>query len=271
MIAKLCAWGPDRPAAVAGMARALDDFLIEGVEHNIPFLSAVMDQPRFQEGRLTTAYIAEAFPDGFHGLEPTPVEADRMLAAAAYMHRLQASRRSNGGKLREDWIVAAGKSRRSVRLQPTPEGLAVHLPDEGRTLDLAGIDWRPGWPRFRALLDGTAFTVLAVPAAEGFRIRHRAAIQRLLVLTPRSAELHEKLPERAPADTSRLILSPMPGLIVSVAVSAGQAVKVGEAVMVVEAMKMQNIIRAERDGVIKTVGAEPGDNVAADQVLIEFV
>ena len=123
---------------------------------------------------------------------------------------------------------------------------------------------------FKARLDGRPFTVQAAPAAEGFRLRHRAASQRVLVLTPRSAELHEKVPERQPADTSRLILSPMPGLVVSIAVEPGQAIKSGQAVAVVEAMKMQNIIRAERDGVVKAVGPQPGDSVAADEVLVEF-
>ena len=270
MIAKLSTHAPTRERAAAAMARALDDFLIEGVEHNIPFLSAVMDQGRFREGRLTTGYIAEEFPGGFQGLEPTAEQADLMLAAAAWMHRLQASRRANGGTLRSEWIVAAGASKRRARLQPTEEGLRIALLDEGRSLELAEVDWRPGWPLFHGRLDGKAFTLHAAPAAEGFRLRHRAASQRLLVLTPRSAELHEKLPERAPADTSRLILSPMPGLVVSIAVEPGQAIKSGQTVAIVEAMKMQNIIRAERDGVVKTVGPGPGDSVAADEVLVEL-
>ena len=270
MIAKLSTHGPSREQAVLTMARALDDFLIEGVEHNIPFLSAVMDQARFREGRLTTGYIAEEFPEGFHGLEPRPEEADRMLAAAAFMHQLQAGRRSNGGKLRDEWIVAAGASKRSVRLVPQGEGLLLELPDEGRTLSLTEVDWRPGWRLFKARLDGEPFTVHASAAPEGFRLRHRAAAQKVLVLTPRSAELHEKLPERQPADTSRLILSPMPGLVVSIAVEPGQAIKSGQTVAIVEAMKMQNIIRAERDGTIKAVGPKPGDSVAADEMLVEF-
>ena len=270
MIAKLSTHGPSREAAVQTMARALDDFLIEGVEHNIPFLSAVMDQPRFQEGRLTTGYIAEEFEGGFQGLPPTAEQADLMLAAAAWMQQLQAGRRSNGGKLRDEWIVAAGESKRRVRLIPVGEGLRLELLNEGRALILSDVDWRPGWPLFRGRLDGRPFTLHAAPAAEGFRLRHRAASQRVLVLTPRSAELHEKLPERQPADTSRLILSPMPGLVVSIAVEPGQAIKSGQTVAIVEAMKMQNIIRAERDGVVKAVGPKPGDSVAADEMLVEL-
>ncbi len=270
MISKLCAYGADRDAAADGMARALDDFLIEGVEHNIPFLSAVMDQPRFREGRLTTGYIAEEFPDGFQGLAPSPLQADLMMASAAWMHRLQTSRRANGNHLRTEWIIIAGAHKRRARLSVGGETLTIEMVDEGRTLVLDAVDWRPGRRLFKARLDGLAFTVQVAPLAEGFRIRHRAARARVLVLSPRSSELHERLPPRLPADTSRLVLSPMPGLVVSIAVSPGQLVKAGEALAVVEAMKMQNIIRAERDGVIKTVGPGPGDSIAADEVLIEF-
>jgi propionyl-CoA carboxylase alpha chain len=270
MIAKLCAYGPDRAQAVAGMARALDDFLLEGVGHNIPFLSAVMDQDRFRDGRLTTGYIAEEFPDGFHGLDPTPQQADLMLATACYAQRLQASRRFANGALRADWVVVIDGDERQVRLSPLDDGLAIELPDEGRSLRLTEVKWRPGAPMLRGRLDGEPFTITIRRAAEGFDLRHRAASRRVLVLSARSAELHHKLPPRQPADTSSLIVSPMPGLVVSVSVTPGQEVKAGEAVAIVEAMKMQNIIRAERDGVVKTVGAQAGDSVAADEVLVEF-
>ena len=250
MIAKLCTHADTREAAIDGMAAALDVFLIEGVEQNIPFLSAVMDQPRFREGRLTTGYIAEEFPEGFQGLEPTPWQLDLMTAAACHMHRLQGARRANGRKMRDEWIVVLGKTKRRVRLENAADDLHVELPDEDRRLELALIDWRPGWPIFRGSLDGVDFALTAAPAMEGFSLRHRAASVHALVLTPVSAELHERLPPRKKADTSKLILSPMPGLVVSLAVEPGQSVKAGEIVAVVEAMKMQNIIRVERDGVV---------------------
>jgi propionyl-CoA carboxylase alpha chain len=148
--------------------------------------------------------------------------------------------------------------------------VSVALLDEGRALSLTDIDWRPGKPVFKGKLDGKAFTVQVTPAAEGFVIRHRAAKAKVLVLTPRSAELHDKLPEKQAADTSKLVLSPMPGLVVSMDVVTGQQVREGEIVCVLEAMKMQNIIRAERDGVVKAVNAKSGDPVAADEVLVEF-
>jgi propionyl-CoA carboxylase alpha chain len=277
MISKLCTWGATRAEAVAGMGRALEDFHIEGLGHNVPFLAAVMDQDRFKSGALSTSYIKDEFPDGFQGTEPTALQADIMTAAAAHMHKtLVARARMVGDGLsspltRTDWTVVVGEARpRRVRLSASGPELDVELIDEGRTLTLGAIDWRPGKAQFRGALDGQAFTVEVHPAAEGFTIRHRAAKARVLVLTPLSAELHERLPKRTPADTSKLIVSPMPGLVVSLNVVLGQEVKTGETVAVIEAMKMQNIIKAERDGAVKTIGAKPGDSVAADEVLVEF-
>ncbi len=274
MIAKLCTWGPTRAAAVDGMARALEDLEVEGVGHNAPFLSAVMDQERFRSGALSTGYIKDEFPDGFHGLAPTPHQLDLMTAVAAYAHRLQArrARAAGGGRPpREDWTVLVGEAApRTVRLSQTPGGLDVELVEEGRTLRLDGVDWRPGRALFAGRLDGRAFSATLAPAAEGWTVRHRAARARVRVLTPLSAELHARLPPKVAADTSRLIVSPMPGLVVSVDVVAGQEVKAGQAVAVVEAMKMQNLIRAERDGAVKAVGKAAGDTVAADEVLVEL-
>jgi propionyl-CoA carboxylase alpha chain len=270
MIAKLCTHAATREQAIDGMARALDDFHVEGVAQNIPFLSAVMGQPRFRSGRLATSYIADEFPDGFHGLPASGAQDDVMMAAAVWMHRLAASRRPNGPPPRDSWIVVAGDSERRVDVTPVGEDLAIALPGEDREIRLSDVDWRPGRALLRGELDGEPFTVTAKPAAEGFTIRHRAATERVLVLSPRSAELHRKLPPAQVADTSKLIVSPMPGLVVSVSVEPGQEVKAGEGVIVVEAMKMQNIIRAEQDGVVKTVGAKAGDSVAADEVLVEF-
>ncbi len=276
MISKLATWAPTRAAAVAGMGRALEDFHIEGLGHNIPFLAAVMDQPRFQSGKLSTNYIKDEFPEGFHGVAPTPFQADVMTVAATYIQRKLAARArqiGNGlaGRLtRTDWVVAVGKEKRPVKLIDQDDGLIVELPSENRALRLTAIQYRPGNALFRGELDGTPFTIVVEPAAEGFVIRHRAAKARVLVLTPLSAELHERIPEKKKADTSKLIISPMPGLVVSMDVAVGQTVREGEAVCVIEAMKMQNIIRAEREGVVKAVNAKGGDSVAADEILVEF-
>jgi propionyl-CoA carboxylase alpha chain len=274
MIAKLCSWAPTRLAAIDGMGRALEDFHIEGLGQNIPFLAAVMDEARFRSGRLATSYIKDEFPDGFNGTEPTPAQLDILTAVGATMQRVQAARaRSHASGLigapREAWTVAIGSHRRRVRVCGD-EAVAVELLDENRTLRLTDIDWRPGQLVFKARLDGQAFTVQVAPAAEGFVIRHRAAKARVLVLTARAAELHDKLPPKQAADTSKLVLSPMPGLVVSMDVAPGQRVREGEVVCVLEAMKMQNIIRAERDGTVKAVNAKNGDPVAADEILVEF-
>jgi propionyl-CoA carboxylase alpha chain len=276
MIAKLCSWGPTREAAVDGQAQALEDFHIEGLGHNLPFLSAVMDQPRFREGRLSTAYIAEEFAGGFTGLEPDAFQRDAITAAAAAMHRTVAARAlrgANGGSLaqpRDEWVILLGSERRPVRLFEAGEASSVELLSEGRTLRLERVDWRPGRPQFRAVLDGRPFSVSVKPTADGYVIRHRAAQVRTRVLTPLSSDLASRLPERAPPDTSRQVVSPMPGLVISIEVQPGQEVRSGETLAVIEAMKMQNILRAERDGVVKTVGPKAGDSVAADEVLIEF-
>jgi propionyl-CoA carboxylase alpha chain len=277
MISKLCTWGATRAEAVAGMGRALEDFHIEGPGHNVPFLAAVMDQERFKSGALSTSYIKDEFPEGFRGTEPTSVLVDLLTAAAAYMHRLIAARARRAGNglagalARAEWTAVVGEGAPCpLVLMPTDGGLDVALPEAGRTLQLRSVDWRPGRAQFRGVLDGVPFTAEVAPAAEGFTIRHRAAKARVLVLTPLSAELHGRLPKREPADTSKLIVSPMPGLVVALDVFVGQEVKAGETVAIIEAMKMQNIIRAERDGVVKTVGAKAGDSVAADEVLVEF-
>ena len=268
MISKLSTWAPDRLSAIDAMGRALEDFHIEGPGQNIPFLAAVMDQERFRSGQLSTNYIKDEFPDGFAGTQPTQFQLDVMSAVACAMHR-RLTARAAPQLLRDEWFVIAGHDRRRVKLSNGGDAFRVQF-DDGRTLSLTEVRWAPGQPLFRGALDGVPFTVAVKPAAEGFVIRHRAAMLKVLVLTPRSAELHEKLPPKKAADTSKLILSPMPGLMVSLDVEVGQAVQAGQAVAVVEAMKMQNIIRAEREGVVKAIGAKAGDSVAADEVLVEF-
>ncbi|MFC3070278.1 acetyl-CoA carboxylase biotin carboxylase subunit [Phenylobacterium soli] len=269
MISKLSTWATTREAAIDAMGRALEDFHIEGLGHNVPFLAAVMDQDRFRSGKLSTNYIKDEFPEGFHGTAPTGFQRDVMAAVGCAMHRVM-TRRAAPHLMREDWVVVENGDRRQVRVSNGDDSLTVAFQDDGRSLTLTDVDWRPGKPTFAGKLNGEVFTAAVRPAAEGFVIRHRAAQAHVLVLTPRSAELHEKLPPKKAADTSKMVLSPMPGLVVSLDVTAGQEVRAGEAVAVIEAMKMQNIIRAERDGTVKAVNAKAGDSVAADEVLVEF-
>ena len=269
MISKLSTWGPDRLAAIDAMGMALEAFHIEGLGQNIPFLAAVMDQDRFRSGVLSTNYIKDEFPDGFTGTTATPWQLDLVSAVGCAMHAVLTARAAPQ-LMRDEWVVVAGGTKRQVRLSNENGDYHAELIEEDRQLSLTEIDWRPGKPTFSGKLDGRAFSVAVKPAAEGFVIRHRAATLRVLVLTLRTAELHEKLPPKKAADTSKMILSPMPGLVVTMDVAEGQQVRSGEQVAIIEAMKMQNIIRAERDGIIKSVGARAGDSVAADEVLVEF-
>jgi propionyl-CoA carboxylase alpha chain len=269
MISKLSTWGPDRLVAIDAMGRALEDFHIEGLGQNVPFLAAVMDQERFRSGQLSTSYIKDEFPDGFHGTKPTQFQRDVMAAAALAMHRTL-TRRAAPQLMRDEWVVVANGERRGVKVANGGDVFTVEFLGEGRKLKLEGVNWRPGKPVFEGVLDGQPFTAQVQPAGEGFKIRHRAATAHVLVLTERSAELHEKLPPKQAADTSKMVLSPMPGLVVTLDVAPGQEVRSGEQVAIIEAMKMQNIIRAERDGLVKAVNAKSGDSVAADEVLIEF-
>ncbi|MDP2214577.1 acetyl/propionyl/methylcrotonyl-CoA carboxylase subunit alpha [Phenylobacterium sp.] len=269
MISKLSTWAPTRLSAVDAMGEALENFHIEGLGHNIPFLAAVMDQDRFRSGQISTNYIKDEFPEGFHGTEPTPRQTDIQIAAACAMHQVL-SERAWPGRGRHDWVVNLGGADHPVRLSLDGDAVSAELTEAGRSLVLTDIDWRPGQPVFAATLEGARFSVQVRPAAEGFVIRHRAAEARVLVLTPVSALLHKRLPAKQAADTAKLVLSPMPGLVVSLSVVEGQEVKAGEIVAIIEAMKMQNIIRAERDGTVKMVGPKAGDSVAADEVLAEF-
>ncbi len=267
MISKLSTWGETRDVAIDAMGRALEDFHIEGLGQNIPFLAAVMDQPRFRSGKLSTNYIKDEFPEGFQGLPPSDLQRSLMSAVALAMHRMVVARASPD-PLRSDWVVVAGASRQVVQTSEADGGLLVNA--EGETTRLDAINWRPGQSVFRGRFEGRDFTAAVKPAAEGFLIRHRATTLHVLVLSPRSAELHAKLPPKKPADTSKMVLSPMPGLVVALDVVVGQQVRTGEVVAVLEAMKMQNILRAERDGIVKVVNAAAGDSVAADEVLLEF-
>jgi propionyl-CoA carboxylase alpha chain len=269
MIAKLCAWGATRDAALTGMARALEDTHLAGVGHNVPFLAAVMDQPRFRSGNISTSYIKDEFPDGFHGLKPDARQTRILIAAAVAMNEIHAEQDGDPSD-RTEWVVLIDKEPHGVTLEyDADEALLLGLTGGGH-VRLSDIDWRPGLAQFQATLDGEPFTAEVKRVADGFVIRHRAARARVRVLTPRRAELYARLPEKVAADTSKLIQSPMPGLVVSIPVTPGQEVKTGETVAIIEAMKMQNILKAERDGVVKAVSAKAGDPVAADDVLVEF-
>ncbi len=275
MIAKLVTHGATRDAALDTQAAALDRFHIEGIADNIPFCAAVMDEPRFRSGDITTAYIKDEFPDGFAGVPPTEAQTTLLTCAAAFVHGVFAERaaRISGrmtppGAPRRDWVVMLGKEHHPVTLDLADGGAEIAI--NGGPAHTLVSDWRPGSHLVEGALDGEPFAVKFADRTEGFVFRHRGVALTAIVATPAAAALHARLPEKEAPDMSKLVMSPMPGLVVSMDVAVGQEVKSGEAVCIVEAMKMQNIIRAQADGVVKAVTVGPGDSVAADEVMVEF-
>jgi propionyl-CoA carboxylase alpha chain len=276
MIAKLITHGKDRATAIATHVKALERLEVKGIQDNSPFLAAVLDQKRFQSGKITTGYIKEEFPTGFHGADASPDVERVIIAAAAYAHALMVSRADfTSGRVepaktpREDWVVLVGRKQTPIKLQFQMGEAEIAFNGTGKTSSLATA-WKPGIGLMDVMFDGETYALSIASAEEGFVIRRLGVEAHVKVCTPFQAELHARLPEKQKPDTSKLIMSPMPGLVVSVAVAVGQEVKTGEAVCIVEAMKMQNIIRAEADGVVKAVNASAGASVAADEVLVEF-
>ncbi len=279
MIAKVIGYGDTREAAMDALAHSLDRMRVDGLQSNKPFLSAVLDEPDFRAGRIHTGYIDEHFPEGFVGTAPTEAQLKWMAAASAYAYALESQRMAGiSGRItpaedaeRLECVVILDGQRFGVEVQLDGLGSAQiwvpALSTEPLTLNTA---WTPGQGLFEGDLNGGAFALEIAPRTEGYVLRHRGYTATALVCAPRTADLHAKLPEKEPVDMAKLVVSPMPGLVVSVAVEAGQSVKAGEALLVVEAMKMENVLRAEVDGVIKTVSADPGASVAADELLIEF-
>jgi len=276
MIAKLITHGKDRDAALDAHGEALDRFHIEGIQDNIPFIAAVVDEKRFRSGNITTAYIKDEFPQGFQGTEPTATQEAQLICSAAYVHAFfeRRARQVSGtlaspAKPRRDWVVILGDKHHPVTIDIGEAGEAQISVDGGKPHSLV-TSWKPGEHLVDGVLDGKPYAVKFADRTEGYLFRHRGVALRALVCTPFVADLHGRLPEKPKADTSKLIISPMPGLVVSMEVSMGQEVQEGEAVCIVEAMKMQNIIRAGATGKVKAINVKAGDSVAADEIMVEF-
>jgi propionyl-CoA carboxylase alpha chain len=272
MIAKLVAAGSDRTQAIARLQAALDAFHIAGVQHNIAFLAAIVSSDRFRRGALSTDFIAEEFPNGF-GPPPEFTEADAviLIAAALAETRLHESEiAGNGAATREPRLLSVLLDGREYRASVAVEGAAYRVERDGKSW-LAATDWRPGDPIMHLRVEDRIVAVQVERLrGRGFRLTYRGVIRRVQVVPPRAAELLRKMPEKKPADTSRLVLSPMPGLLTQLVVAEGQEVKAGEPLAIVEAMKMENVLRAGRDGRIARLRAKPGDSLAVDQVILEL-
>ncbi len=276
MIAKLCTWAPSRAEAIAGMRTALDTFEVEGIGHNLPFVAAVMDHPRFVAGDISTAFIAEEYPEGFQGAQLDPATLRRITACAAAMKRVAEIRRTrisgtmdnHQRRVGDDWVVILDGTEHPVTIAADRDGATVTFADG--TAHRVTSDWTPGQTLARLTVDGAPLVLKVGKLPGGFRFRHRGADLAVRVLTPRAAELARLMPEKQPPDTSRYLLCPMPGLVVRIAVEEGQEVQEGQALATVEAMKMENILKAERKAVVKRIAARPGASLKVDDVIMEF-
>ena len=270
MIAKLCTWGADRPAAIEAMRHALDRFEVEGIGHNLPFVAAVMDHPKFVSGDMTTAFIAEEYPDGFDGVTLDAEERANIAAMAAEMYRVDAKR--------------AAKVSGQMRSSPDGGGILGDLTTQDIVIEIDGqavapaapvpddlLTWTPGQSMAHMQFGaGDEIHAKVQKTSLGYRIRYRGADMDVKVLRLRAAELAAKMPIKEAPDTSKYLLCPMPGLIVKVDVAEGDEVQEGQALCTVEAMKMENILRAEKKGVVAKIKASAGDSLAVDDVIMEF-
>jgi propionyl-CoA carboxylase alpha chain len=275
MIAKLIAGGATRAEAIQRMRQALDAFYIRGVRHNIPFLSALMALPRFVQGKMSTNLIAEEFPQGFEGAKLGAGEMRALVAIAAFVHRVSAERAAkvsgqlpgHARRLDSEMVVRLGAGSHEVAVTPAAGGVDVAVGDHALAVRSA---WTPGEPLFSGTVDGKTLIAQVDREGIGWRLTHGGVSAHAVVLSRFGAQMMALMPAKAPPDTSCYLLSPMPGLLSQIAVKPGQEVKAGEPLAVVEAMKMENVLRAERDAKVKAIHAEPGASLAVDQKILEF-
>ena len=276
MIAKLCTWAPNRAEAIEQMRIALDRFELEGIGHNLPFLSAVMDHKKFVSGNITTAFIAEEFSEGFNGVDLNNDKIKHLAACAAAMNRVAEIRRTKVSgrmdnherRVGDDWVVQIDGKVFPVFVSADTAGANVKFED-GTSIRVSG-DWQPGKKLANMSANDNKLIIKIGKLTGGFRMRTRGADLRVLVRTPRQAELSKYMREKIPPDTSKLLLCPMPGLIVKIDVEVGQEVQEGQPLCTVEAMKMENILKAERTGIVAKINSNVGDSLAVDDVILEF-
>ena len=276
MIAKLITFGADRTEAIQHMRTALDSYYIRGVNHNIGFLSALIAHSRFQSGNITTNFIDEEYPDGFHPQDlPAEDPIIQVIVAASIHHAYQQRAASISGQVAghgrqfdDTWVVVTKDGHHPVTVRRMTNGYSVIV--DGTTHEFQ-TDWQPGEPLLRGNLADDENLVFQVERENiAYRLTHGGSQDDVLVLSPAHAELNALMPVKVPPDTSKLLLSPMPGLLISLAVAEGQEVKAGEELAVIEAMKMENVLRAERDAVVSSIKATTGESLMVDQVIMDF-
>lgn len=280
MVAKLCTWAPTRLAAIDAMSEALDSFVVDGIGHNIPFLAALMQHRRWRDGLISTAFISEEYPDGFAPIVPNDEEKAVLASIATAVELLRRDRLDrlggrlapHSGALKRDWVVKIGEDYLSASVLEGMISIPMELDlsiDGGKALTVMS-DWRPGDLIWRGTVGDRRIAAQIRPVLNGFRIAWKGMSVTARAMLPRTAELERLMPEKVAPDTSKMLLCPMPGLVVSIAVAEGQEVKAGETLAVVEAMKMENVLRAERDLIVSKLKAKPGDSLAVDAVIMEF-
>jgi propionyl-CoA carboxylase alpha chain len=277
MIAKLVTWAPTRLEAIEAQGTALDAFAIDGIRHNIPFLATLMAHPRWRSGELSTGFIKEEFPDGFVAPVPEGKVAHRLAAvAAAIDHKLNQRKRGISGQMRDPGLLNFERERvvqladQSFNVTVSTVGNELVVTGEDGTITPVRSDWRPGQPVWSGTVGEEQVAIQVRGVLNGVFLQHAGAAANARVYTRREAELAALMPIKETGDSGKQLLCPMPGLVKQILVEEGQEVKTGEALAIVEAMKMENVLRAERDGKISTIAAKEGDSLAVDEVILEF-
>ena len=276
MIAKLCTWAPTRDKAIDAISAALDEFEIEGVSHNLPFLAAVMGNEKFRKGDMTTAFIAEEFPEGFSGMQPNAQNIEDFCLVATYMHicgekraaRISGTMENHKRKIAHQWIATIAGTAHTMSVARDNGGLAIGV-DGAKPVHVVS-DWLPGKSMCHFTLGARNLCIKTADTHKGVRLRHRGMDVTVQVHSPRVAELAKLMPIKKPKDTSNLLLCPMPGMLRKLYVKQGDIVEAGQTLAMVEAMKMENILRAERRSKIKRIAAVMGASLSVDEIIMEF-
>ena len=277
MISKLITYGADREETIAHMRHALEGYFIRGVSHNISFLAALMAHPRFQVGNLTTNFIANEFPDGFDPSCVTHDDPKLLVCVSACVHRAYQEREScisgqhegHQRKVLDDWVVILGDKEKqyAVNIVCVAGGYDLQI---GEALIYIRTDWKLGEPLFEAQLNGSLICLQVEPRGAGYSLYHSGLRADVMVLNPDVVKLYALMPEKVEADITKFLLSPMPGLLIAINVTEGEDIVGGQELAVVEAMKMENVLYAEHDAIVKSIQAVKGDSLSVDQVIIEF-
>ena len=274
MIAKLCTWSTNRKKAISAMENALDRFEIEGIGHNLPFLSAVMGHTRFKSGNITTAFIDEEYPDGFEGVNPSDDILDVLSVTALIITRMKMQRISARDSTfdnpvpREDNLVTRiARKNTNMTISDVKDGYKISF--EKKSFE-ASIKYELGGTLAELSINGNQHAVKVTPVIGGYLLRLRGVEQVVKVMNSRIAELSDLMPVKLPTDTSKFLLCPMPGLVVSIMVSEGDIIEEGQSLAMVEAMKMENVLRAEKPGKVSKISVAEGDSLAVDEIIMEF-